>query len=401
MRSPITACAGAMLLAAVLVAGCKSGTGSALTTHPATVSATPSASPARDTTAPPRTSPTMVAMLGLGRSGSRSAIPWSLVDRNWTAAQWAPNGAGATTPDTLFLVDPAGGRYAVAAIPSDLRLVDWSADLHRLLLTGGGHALIIDTTSGSSHRLEVPTSSDVWFAAPLGTTLLVDTGRGSIERLTLDGRILGTYSVTGSQDPLIPISSPDGSRLVVTGRTTPLLIDASTGRVLQILRAPAGRSFCRQAAWWSDDQILVQCTTGDGQDLWIESIDGSHLSRLTDRRLPHPSSDAGLGDLTAYRLDSGIFVLESGGCADTFLSRLQPDGSTRFLSLATSVVNPHNVRVASTSPTALELLGRSGCSRSTVLARYEPNTGISFVQLGGHVAGGEVIAAVGPASYRP
>jgi TolB protein len=277
--------------------------------------------------------------------------------------------------------------------------VDWSGDQHRLLLIGGGRALIIDTATGTSHRLVLPTSSDVSFAAPLGTTLLVDTGANSIERLALDGRILATYTVTGSQEPLIPISSPDGSSLIVTGRTTPLLIDAATGRVHRVLPAPPGRSFCRSTRRWTNDEVLLQCATSDGQDLWTESVDGSHLTRLTDRRLPHPAHDAGLGDLTAYRLDAGTFVLESGGCGEAFLSRLQADGSTRFLSLPISVVDPHNVRVVGTSPTALELLGRSGCARSTVLARYEPGTGLSFVQLGGHVAGGQVIAAAVPASY--
>ena len=61
-------------------------------------------------------------MLGAGRPGARSAVPWSLVGPGWTLAEFSPGQPGSGGgPVTTFLVDPEGGRYTIAAWLARLR----------------------------------------------------------------------------------------------------------------------------------------------------------------------------------------------------------------------------------------------------------------------------------------
>jgi TolB protein len=82
-------------------------------------------------------------MAAHGVEAPLGAIPWSRVGPGWVLAMWSPVpglGAGEQPPPgtptyqtattTLYLVDPAGGRYAVTTFPppgegSTPNLVDW------------------------------------------------------------------------------------------------------------------------------------------------------------------------------------------------------------------------------------------------------------------------------------
>ena len=85
-----------------------------------------------------------------------AAVPWLQVGPGWVLATWSPVSGrrpGETAPSgepayqtavtTLYLVDPAGGRYAITtfAPPGDgsrPELVDWSGDGSRALFKSGG-----------------------------------------------------------------------------------------------------------------------------------------------------------------------------------------------------------------------------------------------------------------------
>src|SRR5689334_6370367 len=62
--------------------------------------------------------------LAYGEVGNRTDVPWRSVGRGWTVAEWAASGSSAVT---VYLVNPVGGRYTIATLPSYLSPV-WSPD---------------------------------------------------------------------------------------------------------------------------------------------------------------------------------------------------------------------------------------------------------------------------------
>src|SRR5690242_15801469 len=127
---------GVVAVAAALAAGCSLSTGS--TTAHRSAEAQPAAH---------------------GVEAAIGTIPWSQVGPGWMLALWSPaishrpgeKGAPnepdpATVTTTLYLVDPAGGRYPITTFPpgSTARLLDWSGDR--------SHALFYATKPGSSHN---------------------------------------------------------------------------------------------------------------------------------------------------------------------------------------------------------------------------------------------------------
>jgi hypothetical protein len=121
-------------LAAVMVAGCSSSTDSTAA-HDATGSPTSSTSTSAAT-----------APAAHGVEAPIETVPWSQVGPGWMLATWSPVSGGSpgeppapgepspgTATTTLYLVDPAGGRYAITTFPppgdrAGPQLVDWSGD---------------------------------------------------------------------------------------------------------------------------------------------------------------------------------------------------------------------------------------------------------------------------------
>jgi hypothetical protein len=135
--------AGLVALAAVLVAGCSSNDATA--SHQA---------PGNPTTSMPTAAAEMAAH---GVEKSIGDVPWSQVGPGWMLATWSPavsappgvspppgSPAPDTVPVTLYLVDPAGGRYAITTFPPKAgpNGVEWSGD--------GSHALWASAGPGKS-----------------------------------------------------------------------------------------------------------------------------------------------------------------------------------------------------------------------------------------------------------
>ncbi len=89
-----------------------------------------------------------VQALPAGKTGSRSAVPWSLVGQGWALAEFstgAPNSAGQASGAgsyTTYLVDPEGGKYKIATSSggTEPELMAWSGNKNRALLDTGGAA---------------------------------------------------------------------------------------------------------------------------------------------------------------------------------------------------------------------------------------------------------------------
>ncbi|HEX8094901.1 MAG TPA: hypothetical protein VF542_13805, partial [Jatrophihabitans sp.] len=86
------------------------------------------------------------ALLGANQQADRSTIPWNQVDAGWTVALWIA-ATMAKEPDLLpvrpqsvFLVNPIGGRYLITILKGNftLQLADWSTDVRTALLIRQG-----------------------------------------------------------------------------------------------------------------------------------------------------------------------------------------------------------------------------------------------------------------------
>lgn len=349
-------------------------------------------------------------------------VPWSEVGPGWTLATWSPavphmpgnlptpgEPTSETSSMTLYLVDPAGNRYAITTFPvgETPQLLDWSGD--------GRHALfgreypapdtvtLVDLHTGAESTIAVhgyPT-----FTNPDGKAILVSTGKdddkpATLKRIDLDGnpqlnypveRLGGTAQFTGSH-----IESPDGTRLVV-GTDATLVAMANDGTDIHPLaKPPVWNSECRPVRWWTADAILADCEANrsSASQLWAVPLDGSAPTALTavnSGQDDDPGFNGDLGDGVAWQLPGGVFLQSAGACGSMFLSRLTADGHTTRV----DVPGMHDsVQVAGVNGDKLELLGKVGCGGTDSLVSYDTVTNSSTVLLGPPINGGGVTHAI-------
>ena len=148
------------------------------------------------------------------RAGNPQAGPWSQVGQGWMLAAWKPDKPSGVqspsgtaeqepAPTTLFLVDPAGGRYRMATLPAQPAnspvpedLVAWSGDGRRALLDNGlsSEVAILDLRTGTSTEFSLGAGAKpLGFTAPDGLAILGEAGanpaRPRLERFSLTGAI--------------------------------------------------------------------------------------------------------------------------------------------------------------------------------------------------------------------
>lgn len=226
-------------------------------------------------------------MVGAGRTASRSAVPWNQVGPGWTLVTYttansftAPPKAGATT---LYLVDPAGGKYVIYRwpnMPADVgvSLLAWSGDGTRALLyapkSPRSTAKQLDQlalASGKLTRLPLPASgSPISYTRPDGLAVLAYSFQTSLQlaRYSLAGKpqkVLFTEKTTGNdgggffnfgRSPY----NPEGTAIAVT--TTPngavtaghTLLISNAGGVTRRYRSADSCLFVR---WWTASELLT------------------------------------------------------------------------------------------------------------------------------------------------
>ncbi len=388
-------------LAAVVVAGCSTPTGSTAV-YAASGSPATSTSPA---------------------AAQPAAIPWARVGPGWMLATWSPVSGtspgedqppneptrdGATT--TLYLVDPAGGRYPVTTFPPPgdkpgIELVDWSGDGSKALFHSGygedSQAIVVDLHTGMQTTLAV--DGYPRFTRPDGKALLVghtgDSSRPvSLERVDLAGNSQLEYPTDKLESPFNGrhLSTPDGTRLVL-GTEAGLSLMGNDGTVGATLTVP-GQNDCSPVRWWDGapgTTVLATCTSSDSlytSSLWRVPVDGSTPTALT---APNNGENNGkdLGDVNAWQLPAGTFVQALGGCGVIFLAKLNADGTTTPVSVP-NVDEHKSVEVIGVDGAALDLQAQAACGGGQSLLRYDPATNTSTVLLGPPVNGGGVIDAV-------
>jgi hypothetical protein len=370
-------------------------------------------------TASPTTDPTAVTH---GVEAAITDVPWSQVGPGWTLATWSPvtphmpgNLAAPGEPTwetaavTLYLVDPAGNRYAIKTFPVGERpeLIDWSGDGRHALLgqeyPAPDSVSLLDVHTGGETTIDV--NGYPRFTRPDGKAILVSTDDdrdhpGTLRRIDLDGNPQQTYPAeslggtghfTGDD-----VESPDGTQLVLGTDTGMVAMRDDGSAVRALAKPPVWNAECRPVRWWTTDAVLAHCDANrsSATQLWTVPLDGSAPSALTapnSGQGDDPGFDGDLGDGVAWRLPGGTFLQSAGACGTMFLSRLTADRHT------TRVDVPgvsDSVRVAGVNGDKLDLLGKVGCGGTDSLVSYDTVTDSSTVLLGPPINGGGVTEAI-------
>jgi TolB protein len=400
------------VVAALLSAGCSAPTpGQGASSSPET-----SASPS---------TPTGARTLALGAEGPAESIPWEQVGPGWKLATWSPAAsrlyglppdpgapAQGTVPSTLYLVNPAGGRYAITTFPPPgansfgPALIDWSGDGGRALFSDGGDGapattvIEVDLHSGAHTKIPLVDANHVRYTRPEGKALLLTKYKMNepsvLERVDLAGKPQLTYPLGLPAVRGTYLSTPDGTRLVLAAEGG-LVLMGNDGKASTPLPV-ADQIDCSPLRWWdggAGKTVLATCFGGgdsSGSRLLKVPIDGSAPTPLTAPN--NGQKDPDLGDLNAWQLPAGTFVQAHGGCGFVFLAKLNADGTTTRV--AVPDLDPHHsVVVVGVNEGNLDLVGNvAGCGPAESLVEYDPTAGTTTVLLGPPLNGGAIIDAL-------
>ena len=346
------------------------------------------------------------------------SVPWSQVGPGWLLATSSPHAEKANT--TLYLVDPAGGRYPITTFPPSSaqppELVDWSGDgSHALLSTGDTTAILVELRTGKQTTITV--NGHPRFTRPDGNAILESSGGegngpATLKRVDLAGKQQLAYPTDklGSAYNGKYLPTPDGTQLVL-GTATGLVLVGNDGAVGRRLPSPLPGAECSPVRWWTPTALLASCTARPADpyttsavptQLWQVPLNGGTPTAITAVN-PSDGSDplwgGDFGDSNAWQLPSGTYLQSSRSCGPRFLSRLTPDKRTTAVTVPAVQGRPAGgAAVVGVDGADLDLLAvtASGCdgrNRQSLLLRYDAAAGVSTVLLGPPVNGATVLSA--------
>jgi hypothetical protein len=417
-----------IISAAALVACSGPSDGTATSATPGTLGTAASAAPAT-------ASATLVPLPALGVELPASEIPWNQVGPGWILATWSP-APGMTSPLRLYLLDPAGGRYAITTLAAEFNglpgdsgqtptLVDWSGDGRRALFENTGFKTEtiteVDLATGAKQTFTVAgarigTPEEGAYSRPTGQAIFLSTGdegsdpKAPLERVDLSGAKQLTFPTDlGAAGKFSGryLASPDGTQLVL-GAANGLAVVDNDGVVSRQLPMPVPLTGCSPVRWWTSTVILafcgdtshstgVQCGTtsrSPGSQLWQVPLDGgapTALTALNTGQRDDPRFGQDLSDTDAWQLPSGTYLHSDGACGSMFLSRLTPDKHTTPVTVPGISDGFVLVTGATADKLVLQASLRSG---GAGLLTYDPAANTSTVLLGPTVNGGRVQDAI-------
>src|SRR5215469_44488 len=335
-------------------------------------------------------------MAGAGQTSGRSAVPWSKVGPGWALVTYttatpfaAPHPQPGAT--TLYLVDPAGGKYVMhrwPKVPADggVFLVGWSGDKTRAMLevakspTSSAEQLDqLTLATGKLTRLPLPASdSPLSYTRPHGTAVLAEHFMKSpseiqIVRYSLSGKlqkVLFTQKTArngGASFTFGPFSpyNLDGTKIALTffsggtkSATQSLLVSNAGG----VIRRYGSTDSCVVARWWTSTALLtVNCARSR---LFVTPASGARPIALT----PGTTSPE-LFEQNAVELARHTYVQESGpACGSNFLSVVR---NGHLDPLSPAHVSGATIVTASTSSL---LIVAERCMGSSSLLWFNPRT---------------------------
>jgi len=376
-------------------------------------------------------------MLAAGKTGLRSAVPWSLIGSGWAIAELstappAANGdATGSGTYTTYLIDPEGGKYQItsAAGGSAPALLAWSGNA-RSALFGSNLASeqpsysLLNVASGQTTPLALPARVvAIGLSRPDGLAILAVDERPAnfrLQRYGLTGGLEATiarmarpqsefWPGNGCTAAACALSSPDGDFDVwgISGHDMQLVSNAG-GRARQ-LHVGGGSSSCVPLTWWDNFTVLADCAVPgvpDAQRLWLVPVSGGTPAALT----PVSGSASGDGIVSgAWRADGSVYVATSssrqcpsapGGSGGLGIEPASQAGSSSWISVPHSTGNFSTVVAA--SGRRLLVLTQTACPGTSALMWLNPRTGAETTVLSPASNQVGVIAAVpygnGPAA---
>lgn len=337
-----------------------------------------------------------------------SQIPWDQVGPGWILATWGQPQDASGDPSkvlvTLYLFDPAGGRYAITnfspwpatgpGLPGVTPLLaDWSGDgkhaLFEDLYEVGGHTTMVevDLTNGAKQTLTVEGDATGAYTRPTGQAIFLAASKfntpgsccsggytNTLTRVDLDGikqltlptdRLGAAGKFSGDY-----LQTPDGSQLVLAGDKG-MVVMGNDGTIVRQLPTPAPGLSCRPARWWTSTVVLAACAKPPNVDpetqLWQVPLAGGTSTALT------PAGSKGLGYLDAWQVPSGTFLEDVPGCGgDGQLFRMTLDMKVTKVTVP-GVDSKKAVRVVGVTGDKLLLRASGGCgSHNISLWIYDP-----------------------------
>lgn len=353
-------------------------------------------------------------------------VPWGDVGPGWLISKWVPQAPtipGEPSPSptvttgqwpggasaTLYLISPTGRRYVVGhgrSLPQG-DLVSWSSDGAHVLFEAASQAgtvelTVFDLRTGAAKSLYVAgfaRPAAFLDGGPEGPSLVVDaqaTTEGTIpmQRFSLLGRHEVSFATRFSGS-----GTTQGGGFLLTPNTGDMLVATSTGfelvnlagRGLLPLPMTATAGNCQPERWWQPDVALASCVDGSGvPSLWLVPLDGAAPSRLT---APPPPRSPDAGDVDAWKLPSGTYVQDLGGCGYEYLARLGAGGTTAPVAVP-GTVRGRSVSILGAYGSRLSFIATSPCTGGGFLAWFNPVTKEVTQVLGGTVNGGAVEEAL-------
>lgn len=373
------------------------------------------------------TGPAQVQMLGAGKTGPRSAVPWSLVGPGWALAEFSPGQPGSGGgPVTTFLVDPEGGRYTIAAWPASTAtsLVAWSGNTNTALFAAGNGAsasyTLLNVHTGTTTQLSLPAAVAVaGFTRPDGLNLLaVQQGpaRYKLERYDLQGvyqATLATMARRASQPQWTgtcasgcgALSSPDGDTAVWGIAGDEMQLADNAGGIIRRLHVPHSGNppSCTPISWWDSATVLASCTAQGQQPgetrLWLVPVNGS--TPTPETLASGSGSGAGLytgawqagGQVYVTATSSSQCPSAASGPGGLGIFRLASSGSDSTISVPGST-SYHNAILGSSAGRLL-VLAQTSCPGTSVLEWFNPSSGSTQPLLPAASGQAGVVAAVG------
>jgi hypothetical protein len=293
-------------------------------------------------------------VLGAGQAGSRAQVPWGKVGPGWTLAMYSASQGGEgvrprSGPSTLYLVNPAGGRYSLFTWParsprSRWTLQAWSGDVSRALFTSGPafgstvpeHVYQLRLRTGAVTGFALPARvSAVGYTRPDGLNILAEKGTATslnskitLQRYNLAGRLQKTLAtVTDLGDVAY---QPAGAELAA-GSLRGLELISNGGGVIRSLPVPGAGSGCNAVRWWTPGTVLASCSAepvSAGPRLWLVPASGARPTALTPVRNGHGFD---LGDFNAWQLSSGLYLDGFGACGTLVIGRQPAHGPEQMI----------------------------------------------------------------------
>ena len=290
-----------------------------------------------------------------------AAVPWKSVGAGWVLAQVA-TGRGKAA---LFLVSPAGTRYALPASDDPGFLVAWSGGKARALFELGSASELeqVNLQTGRASKIQIAGAGAVLgYTLPTGRDILAVTYHGSAASLgaySQSGRLVAALATGG--DSIFGIDAPDGASLAVSAPHGLRLV-SSSGTALRDLTVPGTVPAlgCSPVRWWTPATVLADCYTTSGttfySHLYLVPANGARPAELTPARIA--SHD--LGDLGAWPLPSGLYLQSEGACGTLEINRQAANGAVTPVTVPGANAPSYGVLTAAGPRLLVQTLGCAG-----------------------------------------